>query len=175
MSMKLNSRGSAVAEVVIGAAILVFAILPVFSAIVERYVLLNKVQMIRDAADITNISVYNAMNTAQLGKTNVIFEADKAMELYKELLAKNMKLDPGLVPLNGSIAEGTVKIESLEFYMAGFPLTCPDGTVLERAAVHSCIRVPVKPSLYRRAILTFMGREYIELKIHVDSDIPLNR
>lgn len=172
--MKFGSRGSATANVVISAAILVFVLLPVFSIIIEKYILLNKIQIIRDAADVTNISVYNAMNAAQLGKVKVSFDYMEAVNIYKELLSKNLNLSDGLAPLSGSIAEETVSIETLELYTGTFPVICPLGSEIKRPAVHSCIIVPVRPSLYRRVILALIGKSSIELRIHVDSDIPVN-
>jgi hypothetical protein len=167
-------RGSAVVDVVLAAAIIVFVILPVFSAIVERFILFNKVQIIKDAADMTNVSVYNAINAGNLGKDTVNLDFPEAEYIFRILLAANLKLDIGLSPLPQSLAEGNVLIDSLEIYSGGFPRTCPDGTIINRPTVHSLISVPVKPTLYRQLILNALGKDYLELKVHVDSEIPVN-
>lgn len=174
--MKLLSRGSAAIHVVVGAAVLVLVILPLFSAIIERYILTNKIEIIRDAADITNIAVYNTINTAMLGKKSVSFDQAKVDALYKQLLAENLNLNSALEPIDGesSIADGTVTIDEVNFYTGPLPAVCPGGCTIGKPAVHSCITVPVKPSLYRQVILGLSGKSYIALKVHVDSEIPLN-
>ncbi|MGE5613935.1 MAG: hypothetical protein ACM3XR_05965 [Bacillota bacterium] len=167
-------KGSAAADVVIVAAVLVFVILPIFSAITEKYVLNAKAQVIRDAVDITNISAYNALNADDLGKVRVNASREKCVGIFKDMLARNLELDSSLDPKPGSVAEGRVEIKSLEIYSDGFPASCPDGTVILRPSVHSSIMVPVKPSLYRSVILGLLGKEHIEIVVHVDSEIPVN-
>ena len=167
-------QGSAVAEVVIMAAMLVFVIFPVFSSVMERHILLDKARLIRDSDDMTNISVYNALNAMSLGKVEVGFSDTKADEIFRELLCKNLRLDSGLNPMSSSVAEAQVEILSFEIYKEGFPITCRDGSTIVRPTVHSCINVPLKPALYRSVILNLLGRDHIDVIVHVDSEIPVN-
>ena len=168
-------KGSAVVDVVIFAAIIIFVILPVFSIIMEKYLLLNKAQIIKDAVDMTNISAYNAINAAELGKADVDVDEAGAMDIFRNLLALNLKLDEDLKPLPDSLAEDTVSIRSLIVFSDTFPSECPLGVNITRPSVHSVIVVPVRPSLYRQLILSMLGRQFVELEVHVDSDIPINR
>ena len=167
-------RGSAVADVVIAAAVVIFVLLPMFSTAMEKFILSDKTKMIRDAVDMTNIAVYNALNTRNLGKVQVDVNHSEALKILEEWLCANLGLDSGLYPEEGSVAEGPVEIISLEIYMSGFPAKCPGNTVINRPAVHSCIKVPIKPALYRRLILELLGRDYIDIELHVDSEIPVN-
>jgi hypothetical protein len=145
--MNINSRkASSTVNAVIFAAFLIFVLFPLFAVGVEKYLLLIKSQMIRDAVDITNIAVYTAVTANSLGKACVDFDTDKARDLYSELLAENLK-----------IADGAVIIETLEFI------------TLERPSVHARVIVPVKPSLYAGLI------QHIQLRADVVSEIPLNR
>jgi len=169
-----GNRGTAVAEVIIAAAMLVFIILPVFSAVMEKYVLSEKARIIKDSVDMANISAYNALDTAELGKTGVDVTRSKAMDIYEEVLKANLNLDENLDPLPGSVAEGRVKVVSLEIYRSGFPGSCPNGTSILRPSVHSSISIPVRPSLYRTAVLSLLGRDHIDIVVHVDSEIPVN-
>lgn len=169
-----KNAGSAVADVVIMAAMLVFVVLPVFSSVMEKYIVLDKARLIRDSVDMTNISVYDALNAESLGKVSVDFFDARADDIFQELLCRNLKLDSGLSPRSDSVAEAKVEIVSLTFYMEGFPTICPNGSTIERPAVHSCISIPVRPSLYRGVILKLLGRDYIDLIVHVDSEIPVN-
>ncbi|HEX2945144.1 MAG TPA: hypothetical protein VHT96_04240 [Clostridia bacterium] len=166
--------GSAVAEVVIMAAMLVFVVFPLFSSVVERYVLLDKARLIKDSADLTNISVYNALDAENLGKVKVELSDAKAYGIFEELLSRNLRLDGGLNPEDGSVAEAKVEILSLAIYKEGFPKVCPNGSIIVRPAVHSSINVPVRPSLYRDIILNLLGRDHIDAVVHVDSEIPVN-
>lgn len=167
-------RGSAAGDVVVGAAIIVFIILPVFSVILEKYLILNKAQIIKDAMDMTNISVYNAMNAKNLGKVDVDIDYDRAEKIYKELLVENLGLDENLVPLKDSLAEDKLQIKSIIFYTGDATEVCPESVVIKRPSVHSTVIVPVRPSLYRSLILSLLGRRFVELEIHVDSEIPVN-
>lgn len=167
-------RGSAAADVVICAAIVVFVILPVFSIILEKSLLLNKAQIIKDAVDMTNISAYNAINAAKLSIVDVDVDGVTAENIYHDLLVLNLKLDEDLQPLPGSLAEDTVYVKSLVIFSNGFPIVCPGGINITRASVHSTVVIPVRPSLYRQLILSMLGRQFIELEVHVDSEIPVN-
>ncbi len=167
-------RGSAVLEVLLGVAMLVFVILPVFSAVMEKYILLEKSRIIRDAVDMTNISAYNALNTGELGKVQVNMTRSEAMRIFEEILAANLSLNYDLTPKPNSVAEEPVEVVSLEIYTVGFPTTCPDGTIISRPSVHSSISIPIQPSLYRSVILNLLGKDHIDVVVHVDSEIPLN-
>lgn len=169
-----RKKGSVVADVVIGAALVIFIILPIFSFVAEKFILLDKAQMIKDAVDMTNISVYNALLARNLGKVEVSLSESEAEGIFRDLLAANLNLNSDLTPKSMSLAEDTVVINSIEIYSAGFPLHCPEGVEITRPAVHSTISIPVKPSLYRRVILELLGRGYINMEVHVDSDIPVN-
>jgi hypothetical protein len=169
-----RKKGSAVVDVVIGTAIVIFIILPIFSFVAEKFILLDKAQMIRDAVDMTNISAYNALLAGNLGKVQVSLSQSETEDIFRNLLAANLNLNPDLSPKSMSLAEGRVTIDSLEIYTSGFPLHCPNGVEITRPAVHSSVNIPVKPSLYRRVILELLGRDNIDLKVHVDSDIPVN-
>lgn len=169
-----NERGSAVVDLVIAAAMVIFVILPVFSIIIEKYILMEKARMIRDAVDMTNISAYNALNAGNLGRTDVDAGRSKALKIFEELLSANLNLDEELDPKAGSIAEGRVKVNSLEMYMSGLPAECPGGNAIVKPSVHSSIIVSIEPSLYKRVVLSLLGRNYIDVEVHVDSEIPVN-
>lgn len=173
-SLKSGNRGTAVAEVIIAAAMLVFIILPVFSVVMEKYILSEKSRIIKDAIDMTNISAYNALDTLELGKAEVYFSRSEAMDIYRKVLRTNLNLDENLDPLPGSVAEGRVEVVSLEIFRTGFPMSCPNGISISRPTVHSCIDIPIRPSLYRALILSLLGRDHIDVVVHVDSEIPVN-
>lgn len=172
--ISLNKKGSAVVDVVVAAAMVIFVVLPVFSTVAEKYVLMEKARVIRDAVDMTNISSYNALKTGSLGQVSIKFERTEAMDIFEKLLCVNLGLDEGLYPEAGSIAEGRVVVSSLEICTDAFPVVCPGGATIVRPSVHSCIKVPVKPSLYRELILGVLGKDYIDIEVHVDSEIPVN-
>lgn len=169
-----NNRGNAAFDIVIFTALIILVILPVFSAVFEKYLLSCKVQAIKDAVDLSNISAYNAINTGNLGVVSVDFGNAEIAALYRRILSKNLNLNEDLTPKENSIAEDTVTIDSLAGYTSGFPVTCPDGAIISRPAIHGHITVPMKPGLYRRLIQELTGRQYLELEVHVDSDIPVD-
>lgn len=169
-----NIKGSVVTEIVLMAALLVFIIMPVFSTVIEKYVLMEKARIIRDAVDMTNISAYNALAPGELGRAAVDMSYAEVLDIYIRILGKNLNLEEDLDPKTDSVAEGRVEVLSLVVYSSGFPSECPEGAAITRPSVHSCINVPVKPSLYRSIILGMLGKEHIDLVVHVDSEIPLD-
>ncbi len=170
----LMDKGSSVTDILIGAAILVFLIIPVFAAIIERYIILTKIQIIKDSVDLTNSSVYNALSAEGLGKNIVSFDSEKVRDVFVGILSQNMNLDENLSPRENSIADGKVFVKSLEVYTDDVPNTCPNGERIVRPTIHSCITVPIRPSLYTSKILELAGKSYFEFDIHVDSEIPIN-
>jgi len=175
LRLKKHCKGSSVIDVVIWTAIIVFVIIPSFAAVVEKFIILNKIQIIKDAVDITNISTYNSIVNEYLGKTIVEFDRDKVYAIYEELLSENLNLNRDLSPKEGSIPEGKVRIDSLAIYTGQFPVECPEKLEIKRPAIHSVVTVPVKPTLFRGMVLKMLGKQNVELKVHVDSEIPLDK
>ncbi len=170
----VRENGSAVTQIVLMAAMLVFVIMPVFSAVIEKYILMEKARIIRDSVDMTNISAYNALSGTELGKVRVDAERSDILEIYRQMLSVNLRLNDDLEPKPDSVAEGRVEVLSLEICSSGFPVQCPEGVTIMRPTVHSSIRVPVRPSLYRSIILKMLGREYVDIIVHADTEIPVN-
>jgi len=168
-------KGSAVVDVVLFGCMVVFVLLPLFSLIFEKYLLNETCQRIKDAADMANLAVYYSISTQDLSMTEVNFDRQKAWDVYSGVLAENLRLDSGLVPREVSICDGPVKIEELDLYVSGLPAACSHGIPIDKPSIHSVIDIPVKPSLYSGIVLSVLGREHINLKIHVDSEIPVNR
>ena len=151
-----------------------FVVIPVFYYVLENYLLSVKAQMIRDAVDMTNISAYEAIRAENLSGNTLEIDYEKMQSIYRGLLAKNLILYEDMSPKPESIADEKVLIDSLLVFSEGNGVTCPNGTMLDRPSIHACVIVPVKPSLYRQFILEQAGKEYFELKIHVDSEIPID-
>jgi hypothetical protein len=170
----LNNSGGTTAGAITWVLIIVFVIFPVISVIFDKHAAAVKGQEIKDAVDITNIALYNSLDDTVLSRDSIDFMQDEALEIYTGLLARNLRLTPDLMPLEDSIAEGQVEIISLVLYTSGFPITCPNGMTITRPAIHSCISVPVWPVMYRTFLLNLMGREYIEMVVYVDSELPVD-
>lgn len=171
---KANNMGGAVGEVIIGTAIIAFILFPLFSSVIERYLINIRSQIIKDAVDITNISTYVSIDPEYLGRNLVVHNQSETWEIYSKLLASNLNLKEDLSPGDNSVADGKVIVESIIIYTGENPGRCPLGTDIRRPGVHSLITVPVKPSLYSQIILNLMGKSFIELRVHVDSEIPVN-
>jgi len=170
-----SDRGTAAFDIVIYTALIIFVILPVFAAVFEKYLIACKAQVVKDAVDLSNISVYNAINTGSLSKTALTFDNSEVADIYRQILSKNLNLNGDLTPKGNSVAEAAVTVDSLVGYTGGFPVECPNGKTITRPAIHSLVTVPVRPGLYRQMVLSLTGRRYIEMKVHVDTDIPLDK
>ncbi len=170
----IQEKGSGTADVLIIVAIIVFVLLPVFASVMEKYIVFTKSQLIKDAVDITNISAFYALEAESLGKNIIDFNETDILSIYRNMLAKNLQLDSELNPLENSIADYKVSIESIIIYTDNLPAKCPYNINITKPAIHSCIIVPVKPAFYHKIIRNITGKEYIQIKVHVDSDIPVN-
>ena len=167
-------KGNAAFDIIIFTMVIIFVIFPVFSVICEKYIVVTEAQSIKDAVDMTNIAVYNTMNNQALGRCVIDFDNEDIIASYKKLLAVNLRLNADLTPKPDSIAEGQVTIDSLICYTDNLPVKCTAGNVIKRPTIHSMVTVPVKPVLYRQLIFELTGKEYLELKVHVDSELPVN-
>ncbi len=166
--------GFGIAGMLTGIFLLIFVIFPVSFFIIEKGIFNTKACFIRDAVDMANLSLYNAMNAESLSACAIEFDQTRMIDIYKKILARNLKLDDGLMPLEGSIAANGVTIKSLEAYISGLPLTCPLGTGLKRPSIHSVVTVPLRPSFYRGILSAITGVEYYDYTIHADTDLPVN-
>lgn len=169
-----SKKGNALADMLIFLFITVFIVLPLFAAVTEGYLLLNRTQILRDAVDMANVSSYIAINGSGLGRKEVRIDGDTLRETWSGFLASNLKLAPDLTPGEGSVVDGKVEILELDAYISGLPLTCGNGERLSRPSVHSVVTFPVKPSLFGKMILALGGGEFVYIKIHTDSEIPVN-
>jgi hypothetical protein len=169
-----SNRGSVAGDVIIFATIVVFVILPIFFVVFEKYIFLCKAQLIKDALDITNISTYQAIKASELSRNIISFDSPEVLEIYKTLLTKNLDLEEFLKAKPNGMIEGNVLIDSLECYTELLPTTCPCGKPITRPSVHSLITVYIQPVLFREMIIRLTGKELIEVKVHIDSDIPIN-
>lgn len=168
------SEKGAISSFLLYIMLIVFVLLPLSAVIMEKYIVSVKASSIKDSIDISNIATYTAIVSEQAGKANIVVDNTKILLIFEDLLKKNLRLNDDLSPKDGSIAEGVVVIESINIYLSGFPVTCPDGTVIYSPAVCTKTRVPIRPSLYRETILNALGEEFIYLNLHVDSEIPVN-
>ncbi len=166
--------GFGIAGMLTGIFLLIFVIFPVSLFIIEKGIFMTKTYFIRDAVDMANLSLYNAMNAESLSSCAIEFDEAGMMDIYKNILAHNLKLDDALMPLDGSVAASRVTIKSLEAYISGLPSTCPLGTGLRRPSIHSVVTVPLRPSFYRSILSAITGAEYYEYTIHADTELPVN-
>lgn len=174
MKSFISSEKGAISSYLLYIMLIVFVLLPLSAVIMEKYIVNVKASSIKDSIDISNIATYTAIVSEHAGEANIVIDNSKALHVFEELLKKNLRLNDDLSPQEGSIAEGTVVIESINIYLSGFPVTCPDGTVLYGPTVCTSTRIPIRPSLYRETILNALGVEYVNLNLHVNSEIPVN-
>jgi len=173
MKMK-NCRGYATIDVILFTGIMLFLIFPLFSFTLEKYVYQNSIQIIKDTLDMTAIATYESLDANSTAKDNIQFDRTELINIYKKYLAQNLKLNDDLVPEDGSIAKDTVRIEQLELFTSGFPDICPEGAEINKLSIHVLVVIPLKPNLYREVLLDALGKDYVELKLHHDTELPVN-
>ena len=174
-----SNKGSIVSDLLIFTLVVVFIILPLFSAVFDQYILLLKAQAIKDAIDVTNLAAYNAMKIPEKSETQITAAANDIRSNYMPMLALNLNLNSNLTPKENSIVNRTIEIVNITVYPKGmaFPVTCPKGGLIRRPSVHTVIKVSMKPALYWNIYKFLTGtagdgmREY---NIHVDTELPYN-
>lgn len=158
-------RGTSVTEALIGFAGVIFILLPLFTFVSEKYILFARVQLIRDSVDLSHMSLYNAISAERLSGGEVSLDEGQMNLIFSRILRKNLNLDENMEPLRECGIAGKVEVLSLEFHKAD-PVKGP--------SVSSMIVVPIKPVFFQNIILGMLERDCIELKIRVDSRIPVN-
>lgn len=172
-----SNKGSAVSSVIAVAAVVMFIILPLFVVVVEKYIFNVKVNKMKDAIDIANLATYNAISTKITAKGDAALALEDDIVIFKEILAENLNLNSDMTPNVNSIAEDTVNVIEFKSYLYSnttFPATCLQGNNINRPTIHSVIEVPIRPTLLSRIVLDALGRSTIDIKIHVDTELPIN-
>lgn len=174
-----NNKGSMVSDILILTLVIVFIVIPLFSAVFDQYFLLLKGQAVKGAIDLTNLAAHNAMKTSEKSETEIKLAINDIKSNYIPMLALNMNLNSDLSPEANSVADGAVEIMNITVYPKGmnFPVTCPEGGKINRPSVHSVIKVPIKPALYWNIYKFFIGGSGSGVKeyhIHVDTELPCN-
>lgn len=154
--------------------LIIFVLLPLSAVLMEKYIINNKAESIKDSIDITNLAVYTAIVADQAGEANIVIDEDRLASVFRNLLSKNLRLNSDLTPKENSIADGIVVIKTLNVHTSGFPVTCPNGTTITKPTVCTEVAVPIKPSVYSKTVLDMLGVPYLNLNLHVDSEIPIN-
>jgi len=168
--------GSSLTAVILLVIFVVYVFLPMFAAVIEKQIFSVRASDIRDSMEISCIAAYNSLNTGDLSKIAVTFDDDRLHQVFTEYLVKNLRLNNDLTPkATGSVAQGQVQISSIQEYISGFPLTCPDGNVLNRPTIHVKIIVPIEPTLYKYTILDLLGVDKIYCNVHLDVELPVNQ
>lgn len=183
-----NNKGSIVSNILVFTFVLMFVILPIFSIVLEQYILLLKGQAIKDAIDVTNIGAYNCMDIEAKSETIVVagrnqserdFIEEKIKDKFKDLLILNLNLNSDLTPKDNSVPDGKIEIIEVSVFPTGmaFPITCSGGGIITRPSIHSIIKIPIKPSLYwniYRYLKNEKGDGLKDYYIHVDTELPDN-
>lgn len=183
-----NNKGSIVSDLLIFTFVLMFIILPFFSIVLEQHILLLKGQALRDAIDITNIAVYNAMDIEAKAETVVVAGRNESerlqtenriKDIFKPLLALNLDLNNDLTPNANSLVDGKVVIESIEIFPTGltFPIDLPEGDKVNCPSVYSIVKVPIRPNLFwnvYRYFRNIAGDGLQDFYIRVITELPEN-
>jgi len=174
-----NNKGSVVSDLLLLTLVFIFVVLPIFSIVLEQYILLLKAQAIKDAVDITNLSAFNAMKVIDKSETKITASANDIKNHYNPLLALNMNLNSDLTPKENSVAAGKVEIINVTVYPKGmsFPVTCPEGDIISRPSVHSVIKIPVEYTFFWNIYRFFTGSTNDGIRTHeahIDTELPYN-
>ncbi|MDD4494740.1 MAG: hypothetical protein PHV32_10440 [Eubacteriales bacterium] len=174
-TMKTDEKGSALIDVVLISALIAFVIMPLLSFVLDWFILINKVQTIRDAADLAALTIFCSLDNDSLGKSQLDFNNESLLESYKEVLSKNLHLDSELSPDSNSVLDGQAEIEELIIYSDDLPAQCPYGTEIEMKGIHVVLRITLKPSLYRGLLQELGGIKSTDIRLHFDNELPVNK
>lgn len=162
--IKNSIRGSAIFEMLIFACIIIFILLPLFAYCYERYVVYLKLNVIKDAVDMSILSSYNAINSEILSGSSVDICIQKAQHNFRELMSSNLNLDSELKPESKSVIDGQVKIKDIIFY--------PHSS---KAYVQCELFFPIKPCFFGNIIRLITGKELFNITFKETVEIPVNK
>ncbi|WP_047153681.1 hypothetical protein [Aneurinibacillus tyrosinisolvens] len=148
-----DKRG--IGSALIGFVALSFGLTLMFLLVEMGHVYLAKAKIQNDM-DFANGSTYAVLDMDKMAYGIYQFHNDgesrldgynDALAKYEEKLAENMQLNPGaLTPISAKSDVGSpVQIERFEVYLKDdLPLTNSDGYFIDKVAVYSKIKVPIK-------------------------------
>jgi hypothetical protein len=166
-----KKNGSAYVDVLLTFFFLLILVVPLFSYVAERYVLLNKLQIMSDAIDASSLSAYMAINTEAASSRELSIDPTVFNNLFRNALQTNLSLNADMSPRDGSMAVGTVILQSSEIYMSGFPMQCPKGSTIRMKSFHIVVGIPVEPGFIRTYILNKDDPAIVW--IHRDCEMPV--
>ena len=177
-SLQINTkklRGDGFSLTIIIVLIMVYLLVPLFSAVIEKQIVQLKAAEVTDALQMSCLATYDSLESKALSQAVASYKQTKTEDVFKDFLAANMNLNNDLTPKNSiSVADGQVRVESIEIFNSDLPKTCPDGKTIIYPSVHATIIVPVKPSLYKGTILQLLGKDYIDCKFHIDTEVVID-
>lgn len=170
-----NTKGQGLGLFIFFMLILVFIVIPLFSAIVEKQLTQLKISDIGESIELSSIATYDSLVSSSLSDTIVSIDSIEATNTFKKYLADNLNINSDLTPKPSGIIAGTVVVNSFQIYVSSFPRTCPNGKLLTKPSIHTFITVPVTPTLYKYSILQVLGEDKKNLKFHYDTEIVLDK
>lgn len=143
--------------------IIIFILLPVFAYCYEKYIIYLKMNVIKDAVDMSVLSSYNAINSEVLSGSSVDLCIEKANQNLKTLLALNLNLDSSLNPFQNSVVDGQIQIKEIAF-----------ASSASKPSVRCKLIIPVQPCFFRNIISIISGKEYFDIIFEETVEIPVN-
>lgn len=172
-----DQRGSiGVNTVLIGVAIIVFVILPIFSVGVE-YLRMNILgDTVKEAIDLSATSAYITLSVNRASEVDVSFNASEFGDVFEEYLKKNLSLNDDLSPKGDSMVDGSIRIVGYNFFLgSALPYTDPEtGITYNRPFVDVELILPVKPVLFIEEIAKLAGKTEFEVTVKHKVTLPID-
>lgn len=159
-----SKKGSAIFEMLIFACIIIFILLPLFAYCYEKYVAYLKLNVIKDAVDMSILSSYNAINSQVLAGSSIDICIQKANQNFRTLLASNLNLDGQLNPLDKSIVDSQIQIKDIIFH--------PNAS---KPSVQCELSFPIKPCFFREIIRIISGKSSFDITFREIVEIPVDK
>ncbi|TCT17033.1 hypothetical protein EDC18_101329 [Natranaerovirga pectinivora] len=172
-----TTRGDiGIIEVILFTCIIVFIVFPVFSIVFEKVALDMKADEIKDIIKDATESTFVALNIDSTSVENIDVDIERFKEIFEEYLIINFNLNEDFSPKENSMVDAPVTINKILFYGSeDIPITHPTKEITyNRPFIEIEVLFPIKPHLYRKAILNALGREYLEVNINYYYTLPIN-
>lgn len=134
--------------------------------IIESRLLYIEKSIADDAIVAAGLAALKGANPVEAAYGNYYIDPSQARLVFDEYLKRNMKLDDGFYPEQGSIAMDHVRVEEFIVYNPGdYPTECPNGTLIKDTSIHVVVKFKA-----RRPVLRGLFGEEVDMTIHRDID-----
>lgn len=166
-----ESGGFEIGAVIIVFVAVLFLVFPVFGVLVEKKMIDIIIMDICDAVEIAAFSLITQSDMDLLSSGSLMLSD----ELLKGHLNRFIKENFLMTKYRKANFIKDIELTEYKFISSReYPCVCEKGFVFNRAGVHVEMTLYYVPNVYGETLLSLVGRDSIDIKVHRDFEYPVN-